>query len=235
MHASATATVDPRAGASWLAAAGPVERLQLLAALLSRFNHDFRTPLNTIVGWGHLLQLGSVAPERSSHVAEVISRNARDQTLMLEAFIEDGRIILDRLPLEPATVRIDEVVAQAIKRANCAAQSRGSALRVEIDSGGAAVDGNGRLLQRLIDRLFIVIACRAQEGAAIDLRVSKKDRLICLSLKATALDADWTEADLLELRIATLMAAVFRGSLELLADPGSAALKLQLPEAARAK
>ena len=114
MHASATATVDPRAGASWLAAAGPVERLQLLAALLSRFNHDFRTPLNTITGWGHLLQQGSVEPARTSHVADVIARNAREQTLMLEAFVEDARVVLDRLQLEPATTRVPESRRTAI-------------------------------------------------------------------------------------------------------------------------
>ena len=62
MHAGATVNIETRAGASWLATAGPVERLQLLDALVSRFNHDFRTPLNTIVGWGHLLQQGPVDP-----------------------------------------------------------------------------------------------------------------------------------------------------------------------------
>jgi K+-sensing histidine kinase KdpD len=234
MHAGATAEIDARAGASWLAASGPAERLQLLAALLSRFNHDFRTPLNTITGWGHLLQQGSVEPARSKHVADVIARNARDQTAMLDAFIEDARIILDRLPLEPATVNVDEVVGQVIAQASGAATPRGL-LRVRIDTDGAAVHGDSRLLQRLISRLAVVIDRRTHDGATIDLRVSSEDRWICVSLTAPTRSADWSESDLLELRIGTLIATVFRGSLELLAGSDSATIRLQLPEATRAK
>ena len=234
MHAGATVNIETRAGASWLATAGPVERLQLLDALVSRFNHDFRTPLNTIVGWGHLLQQGPVDPARSRHVADVIARNAHEQTLMLERFVEDARVILDRLPLEPATVHIDEMIDQVMARSSDGAKSRAS-LRVRIDSGGAAaVDGDGRVLQRLVERLVNVIARRALEGAALDLSVTREDRWICLSLTTPAHDAGWTDVDLLELRIGTLMAAVFRGTLELPAAAGLATLKLQLPEAKRA-
>jgi K+-sensing histidine kinase KdpD len=234
MHASATADLDARAGASWLATAGPADRLQLLAALLSQFNHNFRTPLNTITGWGHLLQQGSVEPARTKHVADVIARNAREQTLMLEAFVEDARVVLDRLSLEPATIRVDEVVAQVIARAGGSAMPRNS-LQVRIDAADATVDGDGRVLQRLLQRLVDIVARRAQDGATVDLRVSREDHWICLALSSPTRDADWSESDLCELRVATLMAAVFRGSLQLLAAPGAAALKLQLPEAARAR
>jgi len=234
MHAGATADIDTRAGASWLATAGPADRLQLLASLLSRFNHNFRTPLNTITGWGHLLQQGSVEPARTKHVADVIARNAREQTLMLEAFVEDARVVLDRLSLEPATIRVDEVVAQVIARSGGSATPRNS-LQVRIDAADATVDGDGRVLQRLLQRLVDIVARRAQEGATVDLRVSREARWICLALSSPARDADWSESDLCELRVGTLMAAVFRGSLQLLAAPGSAALILQLPEAARAR
>jgi K+-sensing histidine kinase KdpD len=234
MHAGATADLDARAGAGWLATAGPADRLQLLAALLSRFNHDFRTPLNTITGWGHLLQQAPVEPARTKHVADVIARNAREQTVMLEAFVEDARVVLDRLPLEPATIRIDDVVAQVIARTGGSATPR-CPLQVRMDAVDGTVYGEGRVLQRLLERLVDVIARRAQDGATVDLRVSREDRWICLALSSPARDADWSESDLCELRVATLIAAVFRGSLQLLAAPGSAALTLQLPEAARAK
>lgn len=230
MHAGATtADIDARAGARWLAGVGPAERLQVLCALLSRFSHDFRTPLNTIAGWGHLLQQGSVEPARARHVGDVIARNVRDQALMFEEFIEDSRIILAQLPLEAASVLLDEVVARVIAQGSGAAR-----LRVEIASGGAAVDGDSRLMQRLLERVVLVLARRAQEGAPIDLVVSREDHWICVSLSAPARDADWSEPDLLELRIATMTAAIFRGALELHAG-ATAAVRLQLPEAMRAQ
>ncbi len=51
-----SADVDARCGTHWLGRLDPEGRTELMAALLSRFNHDLRTPLNTILGWTHLLQ-----------------------------------------------------------------------------------------------------------------------------------------------------------------------------------
>src|SRR5688572_6734384 len=63
------ATVDRRCGTHWLARLDPEGRTALMAALLSRFNHDLRTPLNTILGWTHLLQKGGLDVVREKHVA----------------------------------------------------------------------------------------------------------------------------------------------------------------------
>ena len=153
---------------------------------------------------------------------------------MFEAFIEDARIILGRVQVEPTTVRLDELVAQVIAQARGTERSSRSSLRVTIDAGEALIDGDSRALQRLIIRLAAVIARRTHEAATIDLVVSNEDRRICVSLTAPTSDADWSESDLLELRISTLMATVFRGTLELLASPGTAALRVLLPQAARA-
>jgi len=234
MPSSAAAEIDIRAGASWLASASPADRVQLLAALLSRFNHDLRTPLNTISGWSYLLQQESVESARIRHGAEVIARSGRDQMALLDAFIEDARIIIGRLPLAPSTVRIDEVAAQAFAPAGGEEQSR-SSLRVRIEASGAVIEGDGRLLQRLIKRLAVVIARRTHGSASIDLHVSRVDRWICVSLTGPRGDTDWSESDLLELRLGTLMAAIFGGTLELLAGTGTASLTLLLPEPKQAK
>ncbi len=232
MHAGATAHIDPRAGASWLAAVGPAERLQLLATLLTRFNHEFRTPLNTIVGWGYLLQQDSFEASHSKHVADVIARNAGEQSQMLEAFIDDGRLILERLPLETGVVRIEEVVGQAIERASPALQSRGVALHAPRVAGGVSVEGDSRQLQRLVDRLIAVVAKRARDNATIEFLVFHQNEWFSLSLATAAADQDWSEPDLLELRLATLMASMHKGGLELLNGPALAALRLQLPVSA---
>jgi hypothetical protein len=158
-------------------------------------------------------------------------RNAREQTRCSRRSSKT-RVVLDCLPPEPATIRVDEVVAQLIAQAGSSATAQ---LATGLDRcGDATVDGDGRVLHD-----FWNGGRRhrppCQDGATVELRVSREDRWICLALSSSAGDADWTESDLFELRVATLMAAVFRGSLQLLATPGSAALTLQLPEAARAR
>jgi K+-sensing histidine kinase KdpD len=234
MRSSAAAEIDIRAGASWLASLSPADRIQLLAALLSRFSHDLRTPLNTISGWSYLLQQESVEPARIRHGADVIARNGRDQMAMLDAFIEDARIAIGRLPLEPAAVRIDDAIAQAFAPGNGEDHSRSSP-RIRIEAADAVIDGDGRLLQRLIKRLAAVSGHRTHDGAAVDLHVSREDRWICVSLTVRTGEEDWSDSDLLELRLGALMAAIFGGTLELLAGPATASIRLLLPEAAPAK
>ena len=92
---------EARAGSDWLAREGRARQADLLVALLSRFNHDLRTPLNTVVGWTHLLQQGLVDSTRSKHVADVLVRNTREQTVLLDEFVDDGRAVLvNRLKLQ---------------------------------------------------------------------------------------------------------------------------------------
>lgn len=214
-----------------MAGIGPADRLQLVAALLSRFNHDLRTPLNTISGWSYLLQQDSVEPARIRQAAEVIGRNGRDQMAMLDTFIDDARIVVGRLPMDRATFRIDEVVVHALAPTDPEEQSH-RPLQVRIEAEGAVVDGDRRLLQRLLERLAVVAVRRAHDSTAVEVDLSRKGRSICVLLTVPTNSSDWTDSDLLELRLSTLMAATFGGTLELFAGPGVASLRLLLPEAA---
>ena len=85
---------EDRAGSAWLAREGSAHRNDLLVALFSRFNHDLRTPLNTIMSWTHMLQQGMVDGSRSKHVADVLARNTHEQVVLLDEFVDDGRAIL---------------------------------------------------------------------------------------------------------------------------------------------
>ncbi len=53
---------------------------------------------------------------REKHVADVIARNSREQTQLLEDFVDDGRAILGALQLQMVTVKMDEAVTEAIAR-----------------------------------------------------------------------------------------------------------------------
>ena len=93
------------AGTGWLRETLPANRSDLLVALVSRFNHDLRTPLNTIAGWAHLLQTSAADVTRVRHVSDVFARNVREQTLLLEEFVDDARALLGVLATQPGRHR----------------------------------------------------------------------------------------------------------------------------------
>lgn len=220
---------DARCGAHWLADIAADGRMAMTAALLSRFNHDLRTPLNTILGWTHLLQKGGMDAVRARHVADVIARNSRDQTQLLEEFVDDGRAILNTLRMEVTASRVDEAVTHAIERIGGLLTLHGVFLQSKLDVADALTSGDARRLARLIYRLLATVARRAPEASTILLEAYVDRGAYELSLSGSAVEADWSEAALLDLRISTLMAALHGGALLVGADAGHPCVQLRLP------
>lgn len=221
---------DARCGAHWLAYLDAKERLGHVAALLSRFNHDLRTPLNTILGWTHLLQKGAIDAARAKHVAEVIARNSRDQTQLLEEFVDDGRAVLNTLRLELSAQRFDEALARAIERVGSVLALHGVSLQSELDVTGVSIGGDARRLERLMYRLLALVARRAPEASTMKLQAHVDRGMVEVFLLGPATDADWSDAALLDLRISTLMAALHGGELLVGADAASPCIQLRLPQ-----
>jgi K+-sensing histidine kinase KdpD len=226
---AATADTDRRCGAYWLARLDSTGRIELLVALLSRFNHDLRTPLNTILGWTHLLQKGGLDTVRARHVADVIARNSRDQTQLLEEFVDDGRAILGALQLQLAALKMGDVLTEAIERLGGLLTLHGVSLQSKFDTTDVSVNGDARRLTRLAYRMLVIVTRRAREASTIEIETGVDRAQYVLALSGTAYEPDWSEAALLDLRISTLVAALHDGELEVGADPTRPCIALRLP------
>lgn len=226
---AALTDTDARCGARWLAHLDADGRLALVAALLSRFNHDLRTPLNTILGWTHLLQKGGIDAVRAKHVADVVARNSRDQTQLLEEFVDDGRAILNTLRLELTAQRIDDALARAIERIGSVLTLHGVFLQSKLDATDLSISADARRLERLIYRLLAVVARRAREASTIKLEAHVDHGAYELFLSGSAVEPDWSDAALLDLRISTLIAALHGGELLVQTDAARPCIQLRLP------
>lgn len=224
-----TVTSEARCGTRWLTQLDSTGRADLLGSLLSRFNHDLRTPLNTILGWTHLLQKGGLDADRAKHVADVIARNSRDQTQLLEDFVDDGRAILGVLQLQAAALRMDDTIGQAIERIGSVLTLHGVFLQSKLDTADVAVNGDSRRLARLVYRLLAIVTRRAREASTIELETEVNHGAYALSVSGSAYEPDWSEAALLDLRISTLVAALHDGELEVGADAAHPCIRLRLP------
>jgi len=222
---------DRRCGTHWLASLDAAGRTGLTAALISRFNHDLRTPLNTILGWTHLLQQGGLDAVRAKHVADVIARNSRDQTQLLEDFVDDGRAIIGALELQSMILKMDDLVTDAITRLNPLLTLHGVSLNSKFDTAGICVTGDLRRLTRLAYRLLTIVTRRAREATAVEIETDVDRAQYVLAVAGTAYEPDWQDAALLDLRISTLVAALHNGELQVGADATRPCIMLRLPVA----
>ncbi len=229
MDTAVLTDTDARCGRRWLAGLDASGRLELLSVLLSRFNHDLRTPLNTILGWTHLLQKGGLDSDRVKHVAEVIARNSRDQTRLLEEFVDDARAVLGILQLQATVVAMDDLVTQAIERMAGALSLHGVSIQPKLCAAGVAVNGDPPRLERLIYRLLCILTRRSREASTVDIESQLDRARYVLSFSGRALEPEWSDAALLELRISTLVAELHQGELEVGADATRPCIQLTLP------
>jgi signal transduction histidine kinase len=219
---------DARAGSAWLAREGRARQNELLVALLSRFNHDLRTPLNTVVGWTHLLQQGMVDSARSRHVADVLARNTREQVVMLDEFVDDARAVLGAMKLDPVALGVDELVAQATERAAPVATLTGVTFDVRLADGTGPVEGDERRLKRLVYRLLAAVTRRTREGGVVQVASRGDGGGVLLTIEATA-GRDWPEATVLDLQLSSFVAALHDAELTLDGTPERAGIALRLP------
>lgn len=220
---------DPRAGTTWLSHTEQVERLPLVAALVSRFNHDLRTPLNTISGWTHLLREGASDPARTRHVSEVFARNIRDETALLEEFVDDVRSLVDALVLNPVKVAAEELLAEAIDRLTPLLDVHA----VELQRTGA-VDGAALLVDRsraarLLYRLLLTAVRRSPAGATVDHHVGRGPDQFAVEIDAPSLKPTFDDASLLDLRVSSVVTAQLGGTLEIAIPDKRSRFRLQLP------
>lgn len=218
--------LDERAGAVWQRTLDDSTRLRLMAALLSRFNHDLRTPINTVSGWMHLLQHSSDAA-RIAHVSSVISRNVTEQTTLLEEFVDDSRVLIGNLTAARAPITVRDVLGVAFERATAVASLHAVELQTRLPEPGQPIHADGPRLQRLFYRVVAAVIRRSTENAVVEVKATADGSDLTASVCSSAFNPDWSEAALLDLQLATLHATLHGGRLEM-ASP-RAELLLSVP------
>ena len=126
---------------------------------------------------------------RAKHVADVIARNSRDQTQLLEDFVDDGRTILGALELQRVALNMDELLTDAITRLNPLLTLHGVSLDTNFDTLDVSVTGDLRRLTRLAYRLLAIVARRAREATKIEIETDVDRGHYVLALSGTALRA----------------------------------------------
>jgi PAS domain S-box-containing protein len=122
--------------------------------LLANLSHEFRTPLNAILGWSTMLKRQQVPPDRLSHVAEVIERNAQAQSRLVDDLLDASLAVAGVLRLHAATVDLASSMHAAADSMRPASDAKGVALEcVATPALGTINVDAARLHQILINLL----------------------------------------------------------------------------------
>jgi PAS domain S-box-containing protein len=121
---------------------------------LATLSHELRTPLSAILGWSQVLRRRKVGEAELQHALDVIERNARVQTRLIEDLLDmsritSGKVRLDIQPLQPVSF-----VEAALETVRPAADAKGIRLEKILDPAAGPISGDPNRLQQVVWNLL---------------------------------------------------------------------------------
>jgi signal transduction histidine kinase/CheY-like chemotaxis protein len=131
------------------AARAEAERVSLVKdEFLATLSHELRTPLNAILGWSQILRSRGFGDEELTEGLEVIERNAKAQTQLIEDLLDMSRIISGKVRLDVQRVDLQDVVKAAVASVRHSADAKDIRLTVVTDPLAGPVRGDPSRLQQ---------------------------------------------------------------------------------------
>jgi PAS domain S-box-containing protein len=121
---------------------------------LATLSHEVRTPLHAMLGWATILRKKHCTEQEVREGAEVIERNCRAQSQLLDDVLEVSRIVSGKLRLEPKPCDLASVIYAAIDVVRPAADAKQINLTAAIDPGASPAYCDDIRMQQVVWNLL---------------------------------------------------------------------------------
>ncbi|HEU4407091.1 MAG TPA: ATP-binding protein [Polyangiaceae bacterium] len=160
---------------------------------LAIVSHELRTPLNAILGWIQLLQRGEVPGGEAGRALEIIARNARAQSMLIEDILDVARITTGKLRLRPGPVEPARLVDAALEAVRPAAEAKQIRLETADEAPGASLQADPDRLQQVVWNLLSNAIKFTPKGGKVmvRLRLSGGDLELVVSDTGRGIDASF--------------------------------------------
>ncbi|BDT58320.1 hypothetical protein MasN3_18140 [Massilia varians] len=137
---------------------------------LAMLAHELRNPLAPISAAAELLRIGTLGEERVRQSSNIIGRQVRHMTRLVDDLLDVSRVTRGLITLERAEVGMRGVVQEAVEQVRPAIDARRQRLSVHLPPSWAQVEGDKARLVQVVANVLGNATKYTPEGRAIDLR-----------------------------------------------------------------
>ena len=121
---------------------------------LATLSHELRTPLSAILGWANVLRRRAMSAADLHNGLDIIERNARVQTKLIEDLLDMSRITSGKVRLDVQPVTPAAVIEAALETVVPAAEAKAVHLEKLLDPRAGPVSGDPDRLQQVVWNLL---------------------------------------------------------------------------------
>jgi signal transduction histidine kinase/ActR/RegA family two-component response regulator len=140
---------------------------------LAVLSHELRTPLNAIVGYSKMMRGNMLPPDQVTRAIEVLERNARWLTQIVDDVLDVSRIVSGKIRLDVQAVDLAGIVDNAIGTVQPAADAKSVRLQSLIDPRIAPVSGDPDRLQQVVWNLVSNAVKFTPKGGRVQVRLER--------------------------------------------------------------
>ncbi|HTK37998.1 MAG TPA: PAS domain S-box protein, partial [Pyrinomonadaceae bacterium] len=154
---------------------------------LSVLSHELRTPLNSMMGWIRMLRLGNLDADHTAKAIEVIDRNTRVQSSLIEDLLDVSRIISGKMRVETELTDLAAAIKTATEGMRPIAIAK--KLEFEVNTGDEPLltDGDPVRLQQVVTNLVQNAIKFTPEHGRIDVLLKRSGTNAILEVSDTGI------------------------------------------------
>lgn len=165
-----------------------VQANRLKDDFLAVISHELRTPLNAMLGWVQLLRSRRLDEAKTAKALEVIERNAKVQTQLIEDLLDTSRLIRGKLHLQMRPVDVALAIAAAINTLQPAAEAKKIEIKSAIASEGVGlVWGDSDRLQQIVWNLLSNAVKFTPDGGQVEVKLNCVDQYVEIQVSDTGI------------------------------------------------
>jgi PAS domain S-box-containing protein len=152
---------------------------------LATLSHELRTPLTPILGWTVMLRSGNLDQAGILRGLEVIERNVRVQTQLIEDLLDVSRIVTGKLRVEVRPIELVPVIEAGLDAVRPSADAKEIHVSVDLEPRGARVLGDPDRLQQVVWNLASNAVKFTPRGGRMEVTLRQTDAHVVLTVHDT--------------------------------------------------
>jgi len=157
---------------------------------LSVLSHELRTPLNAMLGWVRMLRDGALDEGHAAKALEVIERNTRQQSALIEDLLDVSRIVSGKMRVDKEFVDIVPLFNTVSETIRPLSLNKNVSFHVAAENGTLFMNGDPVRLSQMITNLLQNAVKFTPAGGKIFFSYARNGSNAVIEVKDTGIGID---------------------------------------------